>query len=264
VEDTSGGVIPGATVTLVNIGTSAAWTYGVLDEDRRHIFTLSWNALVPDGSRLLNNAFGRGLLDGWQLSGISTFMSGVPIHLWFAGDAAGNGVSQAYFGTPDVVGPAGPSNGLAAAFACDPRLRGADIGEKILNIDCIKVPDFATNPPLIPPYDLRTPFRMNHDLTIFKNFRVRGLQKLQFRAGFFNIFNAAYATTGVANDIDLTLDTRCNRRVDHVPNGIGGYADSVCDPAGGCSFTDVTKENFGKIIVKRGHRVVEFVLKFYF
>ena len=28
--------------------------------------------------------------------------------------------------------------------------------------------------------------------------------------------------------------------------------------------TDVTKQNFGKIIVKRGHRVVEFVLKFYF
>jgi hypothetical protein len=115
-----------------------------------------------------------------------------------------------------------------------------------------------------PPYDLRTPFRMNHDLTIFKNFALRGVRKLQFRAGFFNIFNAAYATTGVANDIDLTLDTRCNRRVDHVPNGIGGYADGVCDLAGGYSFTDATRKNFGQIKVKRGHRVVEFVLKFYF
>ena len=28
-----------------------ARTYGVLDEDRRHIFNLSWNALLPDGSR---------------------------------------------------------------------------------------------------------------------------------------------------------------------------------------------------------------------
>jgi len=90
-----------------------ARTYGVLDEDRRHIFNLSWNALLPDGSGVLNNAFGRGLLDGWQLSGISTFTSGAPIRLSFSGDAAGNGVSQAYFGTPDVVGPAGgPSNGL--------------------------------------------------------------------------------------------------------------------------------------------------------
>ena len=56
-------------------------TYGVLDEDRRHIFNVSWNALLPDGSRVLDNAFGRGLLDGWQLSGISTFTSGTPIRL---------------------------------------------------------------------------------------------------------------------------------------------------------------------------------------
>ena len=118
--------------------------------------------------------------------------------------------------------------------------------------------------PLIEPYDLRTPFRMNHDLTLFKTFAVRGAQKLQFRAGFFNIFDAAYATTGINNDIDLLLDTTCNRRVDHVPNGIGGYADGVCDPAGGYAFTDGARENFGNINVKRGHRVVEFVLKYYF
>jgi hypothetical protein len=32
---------------------------------------------------------------------------------------------------------------------------------------------------------------MNHDLTLFKNFAVHVDQKLQFRAGFFNIFNMA-------------------------------------------------------------------------
>jgi len=45
----------------------------------------------------------------------------------------------------------------------------------------------------------------------------------------------------------------------HVPNGIGGYADGVCDPAGGYAFTELARANFGKINVKRGHRVVEFV-----
>jgi hypothetical protein len=78
-----------------------------------------------------------------------------------------------------------------------------------------------------------------------------------------DVFNAAFTTTGGA-DIDLSLDTQCNRRADHVPNGIGGYADGVCDPAGGYTFTDVARENFGKINVKRGHRVIEFVLKYYF
>ncbi len=241
----------------------ASRTYGVLDEDLTHILNLSWNALLPDGSRGLDNAFGRALLDGWQLSGISTFTSGIPIRLWFGGDAAGGGVSQAFLGTPDVVGPGGPSNGLAPDFVCDPRLGGAAVGEKLLNIDCIEVPAFGTSPPRNPPYDIRTPFRTNHDLTVFKNFTIHGSQKLQFRAGFFNIFNAAFATRGGA-DIDLALDAQCNRRADHVPNGIGGYADGVCDPAGGYTFTDVARENFGKINVKRGHRVVEFVLKYYF
>ena len=60
----------------------------------------------------------------------------------------------------------------------------------------------------------------------------------------------------------MTLDTRCNRLADHVPNGVGGYADGVCDPAGGYSFTDVTKANFGRINILRGHRVIEFVLKY--
>jgi len=36
---------------------------------------------------------------------------------------------------------------------------------------------------------------MSHDLTVFKNFVLRGAQKRQFRAGFFNTFNAAYATS---------------------------------------------------------------------
>ena len=239
-----------------------ARTYGVLDEDRRHVFNLSWNALLPDVRS--KSAFARAVLDGWQLSGISTFTSGVPIHLSFSGDAAGTGVSQAYFGTPDVVGPAGPSNGLAPAFTCDPRRGGSRVGETLLDVNCIEVPDFGTNPSLVPPYDIRTPSRVTHDLTLFKNFALRGSQTLQFRTGFFNIFNTASAATAIANDVDLTLDTRCNRHVDHVPNGVGGCADGVCDPAGGYSFTDVTKANFGRINILRGHRVIEFVLKYYF
>ena len=40
-----------------------------------------------------------------------------------------------------------------------------------------------------------TPTRLNHDLTLFKNFEIQGEQKLQFRVGFFNIFNQAFANT---------------------------------------------------------------------
>jgi Carboxypeptidase regulatory-like domain len=102
-----------------------ARTYGVLDEDRRHIFNLSWNAVLPDGSGHLNNAFGRAVLGGWQLSGISTFTSGAPIRLSFSGDATGNGVSQAYFRTssarPAALPTASRRHSCATRGSEDPR-----------------------------------------------------------------------------------------------------------------------------------------------
>src|SRR4026209_2534815 len=48
-------------------------TYGVLRTDRTHILNVSWNAFLPDGGRGgLDNAVLRGVLNGWQVSGIST------------------------------------------------------------------------------------------------------------------------------------------------------------------------------------------------
>ena len=52
--------------------------------------------------------------------------------------------------------------------------------------------------------------------------------------------------------------------VPSVPNGAGGFATDVCDPTKGFGFTQQTKDNFGKINLLRGHRVIEFVLKYYF
>ena len=57
------------------------------------------------------------------------------------------------------------------------------------------MPAFGQNGELVPPYNLREPMRHNHDLTLFKNFTIKGDQKIQFRVGFFNIFNRAFATT---------------------------------------------------------------------
>src|SRR3989454_3959745 len=63
-------------------------TYGVLGEDGTHVLNVSWNALLPDvGTGAMNNPIGRGLLNGWQLSGISSMASGIPYRLSFSGDA---------------------------------------------------------------------------------------------------------------------------------------------------------------------------------
>ncbi len=241
-------------------------TYGVLDQDRTHVLNVSWNAFLPDAAvGAMNNPVGRGLLNGWQLSGISSLASGIPYRLSFSGAAAGRGISAAYFGTTDVVGPSnGGGNGLSPVYTCDPTLSGSKPGEKLLDVNCLAVPEFGSNGDLVPPYNIRQPTRSNHDLTLFKNFAIRGDQKLQFRVGFFNIFNQAFASTGVnATDINLTLDTTCRVEVSGVSDGAGG-TQTVCDPTAGFDFTPQTKANFGKINLKRGHRVIEFVLKYYF
>src|SRR4029079_11582274 len=75
-------------------------TSGVLNTDRTHILNVSWNAFLPDGARgKLDNPVLRGVLNGWQLSGISTLASGIPITPVFAGDAANAAVAAELLAT---------------------------------------------------------------------------------------------------------------------------------------------------------------------
>src|SRR5262249_11447325 len=103
----------------------------------------------------------------------------------------------------------------------------------------------------------------------FKNFNFTESQKLQIRAGFFNLFNQAYPTRFSitdpnASDIYLNLNTTCNKRVPTVPDGNGGTVTNICDPTGGFSFTPETLNKFGTITNKHGRRIVEFAVKYYF
>lgn len=245
-------------------------TYGVRDTDRTHILNVSWNAFLPDGAKgAMDNAVGRGLLNGWQLSGIYTFSSGTPLRLNFSGAAAGGNASSAYYGTPDDVliaqGGGNFAAGIAPSYSCNPSLSGKNVGEKLLDLSCISVPGFGQPGQVIAPYDLRTPSRQNTDLTLFKNFALKGEQKLQFRVGLFDLFNTSYITFSTSqNDVNLTLNTVCNVTANHVPNGAGGYNDNVCDASQGFHYDQSTIDNFGKINIKRGHRVIEFALKYYF
>jgi len=242
--------------------------YGVLRYDRTHIINLSYNYMFPDVTK--KGGFLGSLVNGWQLSGITTYASGNPYNVTFTGDLASTSTTQAWYGTPDGVAyrisdQFGSANGtVAPLLSCDPRLGGASVGEKVLDVGCIGIPSFGQTGDNIAPYYIRLPSRMNWDISVFKNFAIgQGGKKLQFRAGFFNIFNMAAPSLN-SQDIDLNLQTTCNVRVNGVPNGAGGTADNVCDPTQGFSLTDNTIQNFGKIILQRGHRVIEFALKFYF
>jgi hypothetical protein len=243
--------------------------YGVLPSERKHQASFSWTWHLGEPAE---GGLKAALLNGWNLSGVSTYASGQPIRLGFTGDINGDGVHRAWFGTHDHAnfdatgGGQGPGD-ITPLYTCDPRIGGAgnDVGDKLLDINCIGIPGFGQTGPFVAPYDMRTPARNFHDITVFKDFKLGGARRLQLRLGAFNLFNQAYPTYRIngLNDYDFTLEATCNVRVGGVPNGAGGTAE-VCDPNGGFTFTDNTLANFGKLITKRGHRVVEFALRFFF
>jgi hypothetical protein len=246
-------------------------SWGVLPFDRTHVFNISYNWDIPNLARAgFDNGFTRALLNGWKMSGITTFQSGNPVRLRFFGDLATGGVGLAWFGT-DAFGNVGLNTGaVTPIYLRDPRVsEGKSLGDRIVDLDAFAIPDFPNTGPRQPPFYIKTPSRSNFDVSFFKDFQITERQRFQFRTGFFNIFNQAYPTridigNPGASDIHLRLDTTCNRRVPEVPNGVGGTMTNVCDPTGGYSFTQDTIDNFGKITNKRGRRVIEFAFKYYF
>lgn len=245
--------------------------WGVLPYDRTHIFNLTYNLLVPDLARGgFSNWFTRGVLNGWQMSGITTFQSGTPIKLKFGGDLAGGGIAAAWVGS-DAFGLAGSSTGaIAPIISRHPQTSGGtQLNDRFIDLSAISIPAFGDSGAYVSPFYIRAPHRWNNDISFFKNFQITENQKFQFRTGLFNIFNQAYPrysqfNAEPDNDIDVRLTTVCNRRVNGVPNGTGGTSDNICDPAGGFSFDQNTLDNFGRVRNKHGHRIIEFAFKYYF
>jgi hypothetical protein len=247
-------------------------SWGVLPFDRTHVFNASYNYTLPKFARgSFDNKVTRGVLNGWQMSGITTFQSGTPLRLRFSGDILQGNQSVAWYGT-DAFNVQGQSLGaVTPVYLRDPSVKGnSGVGDRLLDINALAIPTFPNSGPSQPPFYLRTPSRSNFDVSFFKNFNFSETKKFQFRTGFFNIFNQAYPSQiltagGVgASDIYLTLNTVCRVHKDNVPNGVGGTVNGVCDPTGGFDFDQATKDNFGKVINKHGHRIVEFAFKFYF
>jgi hypothetical protein len=128
----------------------------------------------------------RQVLGGWQVSGVTTIESGRPFDVRIGQDVANTGHSPQ---RPDMIST--PTN------SC---------GEVLIN--CIDASAFRMPAPFTygntPRNILRGPGRIITDLSLAKNFRLRGDAQLQFRAEAFNLFNRPNfdnpnATFGTAN-----------------------------------------------------------------
>jgi hypothetical protein len=151
---------------------------------RPHNLVINYNYEVPDASAIWDNMFVRLALDGWQVSGVSVFQSGTRDDL-----------SYSFTGAPqnDMTGGGGDSR---VVLTCDPNLpRGERTMDRQFRTECVAPPGPLTNPADI--YYLgsastdfyQTNGYMNHDITLFKNFRFSGGRNLQIRMEMYNAFN---------------------------------------------------------------------------
>jgi hypothetical protein len=208
--------------------------YGVLGYDRKHVLNIGYSYLLPELEG--RNAITRGVLGGWQLTGVSTWISGGPLQA-LALTGANFGVSGTLANGEEISGPRVVGTNAVAVMpnlTCDPR-EGVS-GDQLMNPACFSLPAIGTNGTYIFP-DMRTPGYSNHDFGIFKNFSMGGARKFQFRASLTNVFN--HPQRFVDDNINLNLD----------------YTNGV-----------MTNQQFGTLPRdnKYGRRIVQLAFKFYF
>jgi hypothetical protein len=207
--------------------------YGVLASNRTQIFNIAYSIELgnPTHDRILG-----GLINGWQLSGITQFESGQnlagagPSGENFGMNVGGTTVAGTSFtvsntsllGTPDLA--------LNPIETCNPT---ANLGpHQYINYSCFAVPTQVgqNGPNVIRP--IYGPAFFNSDLGIFKNFQMGESKKLQFRANAYNFLNhPLYSFNG--NNLSL-------------------------------GFGTAATPNFGYAYEKQGNRVVQLAVKFMF
>ena len=159
----------------------AAWNEGPDSSTQFHNLIVNYTWDVPNGSVLWKHAIGRGLLDGWQLSGDTAIVSG---------DWAGASTS-----TTDNFDFTGGDGGTRPRISGDPTCRSGNCdptpGGSGRYLDAAAFSRLTGRGDIgnAPPTFFRLPPIVNTNLSLFKNFRLGGSRRLQFRWEMYNVFN---------------------------------------------------------------------------
>jgi hypothetical protein len=202
-----------------------AWNEGPDGATQYHNLVINYTWDVPNGSRMWDNWFTRGALDGWQFSGDTGFVSGdwagastsTTDNFDFTGGDGGTrpditGDPLCSSGNCDVTPGAGGSYFNLAAFS---RLSGrGDIGNAPVTF-------------------YRLPKIVLSNMSIFKNFQLGGGRRIQIRWEAYNVFNQVNWST-------LNTNAQFN-------------------PAG-----EMVNANFGQATAARDARVMQGAVRFTF
>jgi hypothetical protein len=165
------------------------WNYGKAGYDRTHILKGSWVYQIPRvshflGDRKSTNWITRPVLDGWQMSGIMTLMSGAPLGVSL-GTQSGN--ANNWSGSPtDAARPNVIANPVLPK---DQRTFSLNVNPAAFALPLQGT--FGDAPKDV----FRGPGRNNFDVTLSKRFRLTERFKAEFRAEAYNIFNHTQFTS---------------------------------------------------------------------
>jgi hypothetical protein len=152
------------------------WLYGKAGFDQTHVLVLNYVWDLPKASRRWDNALVKGVLDGWQVSGFTTFASGFP-----------SGVGYSTTDNADITG--GGDGARINVTGKAPLAHGERAFGRWFTPTVFARPgraDFGNAPKDV----FRGPGINNWDISLFKNIPLRSEQRvLQFRSEFYNAFN---------------------------------------------------------------------------
>lgn len=164
------------TDTITPLVDTRVWNYGLASFDRTHVFRLNYVWDIPNAN--LANPVLRHIRNGWQISGITSFISGAPL-----------GIGLATTSALDITGT--PSQGARVVVLSNPVLPKEErTFDRNFRTDVFRLPAVGTIGNAAKTV-LRGPGNNNWDLAVFKNFPVAERVNLQFRSEFYNAFNHA-------------------------------------------------------------------------
>ena len=187
---------------------------------RPHTLVINYNYEVPNLSSKWNNPNVKGLFDNWQVSGLTSILSGTYTNLSY-------GFTNVPTGT--LTGTGGISaQGSRVDILCDVNLpRGERTPTRQFRTECVGPPSDALRLGNARNDEYLSLGYMNWDINVFKNIPVGGNRRLQLRFEFYNAFDTEQwngVDTGAnfdwvtrqqtdANFGTLTLGTRDARRI---------------------------------------------------
>jgi hypothetical protein len=235
----------GSTVDPFNMQNN----YGVLGYNHSQIFNAAYVYNLPKpihGNRMLE-----GVVNGWQLSGTTSWQTGAPIQPNTSGTLNATWgqiqVPGAAAGTYEGVGTASYLGSNASLLALVPQLvcnPGANLKSgQYFNPSCFAPPAFGSNGTTVWP-NIHGPAYFNSDLTLSKSFKLTETQKVQFRMSAFNFLNHPNPQFGLGGNNDISL--------------------SFVGPNNLLSQANTNSQTTGKPLHTTGDRLVEFAVKYYF